>query len=217
MIAFYMEGSSWAHRLPAGFKLLFLLVVSAFALPIEHPVFILVLFLGCLLPYASLGKRGMARLGAVRPVLWISGVIFLFHLALGSPLIGFAAAIRLVSMVLLANFVTMTTRLDDMLAAIEPVFYPVKFIGASPARISLAVALVLRFVPVLLSTYGGLQQAYQARTGRKNSWRLLAPFALHVLKLTEQVSEALTARGGAGGFTSQEYDSTLHRTNTNDE
>ncbi|MTI16777.1 energy-coupling factor transporter transmembrane protein EcfT [Rhodobacteraceae bacterium RKSG542] len=200
MISLYIGGTSWAHRLSARFKLVTLFIISLLFIPFPQYWFSLGLLVLVLSAYASLGERGLLALKVVRPLLWIFGFILAFHVVLGSYAEGVAVVLRLFSMVLIANFVSITTPLEEMMDAVEPLFRPLGFFGVSTRRISLAVALVIRFIPVLLGLYASLQEAYFARTGKRNSWRLLAPFALHTLKMAEHVAEALTARGGAEGL-----------------
>ncbi len=203
MISLYMMGNSWAHRLPARVKLLFLFVLSLLIIPFNTVWFsaaLLVLAVGL---YASLGKGGLKKVKVVRPLLWMMGIIFLVHAFMGDIEQGIIAVLRLLAMVLLANFVCITTHMEALMDAVEPLFRPLSLFGISPKCVSLAVVLVIRFVPGLMAVYASLQEAYKARTARSNSWRLLAPFALHAIKMTDHVAEALTARGGAEGFCSE--------------
>jgi len=200
VISVYLPGRSWAHQLPARLKLLVLAIASVLVLPIETlpPLAaILVLVLGM---YASLGRDGLLQIKLLKPLFMILVVILLLHAATGSILEGIVAVTRLVLMVLFANFVSITTRMDDMLEAVMPLFYPFQVFGLNPRRPALAVTLVLRFVPLLIAVFSALRQSYRARTGRGNSWRLIAPFAVQSIKMSDQVAEALTARGGAKGL-----------------
>lgn len=200
MISVYLPGKSWAHLLPARLKLLALAIASVFVLPIDTLAPLVVMLLGTLGMYASLGREGLAQLKLLKPLFMILAVILLLHAATGSILEGIVAVARLVLMVLLANFVSVTTRMDDMLDAVMPLFYPLKLVGLNPRRPALAVTLVLRFVSLLMAIFSALQQSYRARTGRRNSWRLIAPFAIQSIKMSDQVAEALSARGGANGL-----------------
>jgi biotin transport system permease protein len=50
-------------------------------------------------------------------------------------------------------------------------------------------------VPVLLANWQARAEAWRARTGRRVSIRLVAPFVAETLRLADQVGEALDARG----------------------
>ncbi|WP_106754562.1 energy-coupling factor transporter transmembrane component T family protein [Pannonibacter carbonis] len=200
MLSLYIPGSSFLHRMPAGIKLILLAFLSAVLMPVTEPL-VLAGALGLALGlYALLGKEGIRQVQLVRPLLPILVILLLLHAVTGFVMEGVSVVLRLLTMVLLANLVTLTTRMDDMMAAVAPMFRPLALVGISPRRPALAVTLVLRFVPVLLAVYGALSEAWRARTGRPASWRLIAPLALQALKLSDHVAEALIARGGADGL-----------------
>ncbi|WP_068086596.1 energy-coupling factor transporter transmembrane component T family protein [Polycladidibacter stylochi] len=200
MISIYFEGNSWAHRMNARLKLGILFILSTATIVFDgmlFPLFLLAISLGA---YTSLGPRGVQAMKAAGPLLPVLAIIIVFHWVLGSLGLGVTVAIRMLSMVLLANFISITTNMDAMMLAVEPLFYPLRALGLSSRKMSLAVALVIRFVPVLLSVYSSLQEAYWARTGKRNSWRLIAPFLLHALAMATKVAEAIYARGGVDGY-----------------
>jgi len=70
-------------------------------------------------------------------------------------------------------------------------------LGVAPRAVALAVAMTIRFVPLLFALWQALGDSYRARTGRAGGWRLLAPFCIQTLRLAHHVGEALAARGGA--------------------
>ncbi len=200
MISLYLPGQSWLHRCPVRLKLIALAVSSVMILPVSDPLVLAAALGGVLLLYTSLGPGGVRQLKALKPLASLLAIIFLLHAATGSWMEGLVAVLRLVSMVLLANLVSITTRMDDMMDAVMPLFAPLRFVGVSPKKPALAVTLVIRFAPVLLSVYSCLREAYQARSGKRTSWRLMAPFLLQSLTMSENVAEALSARGGAEGL-----------------
>ncbi|HBR97608.1 MAG TPA: ABC transporter permease [Gammaproteobacteria bacterium] len=196
MIALYVDRQSWMHRLSAGSKLLVLCVSSMLMLPVDSlPV--LSAFLLCVLAlYLSAGREMFARIALLRPVLPFLAIIGLLHVLAGSYAQAGQVLIRLIAMLLLANLVTLTTRMRDMMTAMTPLFRPLAPLGLSPRRLSLAVALMVRFAPVLLATMEALTESWRARSSRNPRWRLLAPFTLQALRMAETVGEALQARGG---------------------
>ncbi|MDX5594848.1 energy-coupling factor transporter transmembrane protein EcfT [Pseudovibrio sp. SPO723] len=200
MVSLYISGPSWAHRLPASVKLVFLCLITLLLFPLDQwwqQAIGLAAVLGF---YGSLGKKGLKALKVLKNLLWMLSFIFLIHLAFTSWEDGIVISLRLVTLVLLANFLSITTKMDDLMDAIEPLFRPLSVFGVTSKKIALAVALVIRFVPMLMAVFMSLQEAYRARTGKGSSMRLLAPFVIHALKLADEVAEALTARGGADGY-----------------
>jgi biotin transport system permease protein len=61
----------------------------------------------------------------------------------------------------------------------------------------LAVALVIRFIPVMQDRTEQISQSWRARSARRAGWRVLMPATLAALDDAEHVAEALRARGGS--------------------
>ncbi|WP_269584714.1 energy-coupling factor transporter transmembrane component T family protein [Roseibium sp. Sym1] len=200
MISIYLQGDSWAHRLPAGVKLLTVAIASIVLFQMVSVWVYLACLAAVVLCYASLGREGLAQLKLLRGLGFVLVILLALHWISGTLYDGFVIVLRLVVMILAANFVSITTRLDDMLEAVQPLFRPLAVFGMSSRKPALGVALVLRFAPHMLLVYGLLREAWQARTGSRNSWRLLAPFAIQSLRMSDNVAEALKARGGSEGL-----------------
>ncbi len=200
MISIYLQGNTWAHRLPAGLKLLSVAIGSLLLFRATSPVVFLPCLLAVLAAYASLGREGLLQLKLLRGLTVFLGFILVLHWFSGTIAEGVAVALRLIVLFLAANFVSITTRMDDMLDAVQPLFKPLEWIGMSPRKPALGVALVLRFAPHLMQVFSMLREAWQARTGSKTSWRLIAPFAVQSLRMSDNVAEALKARGGSEGL-----------------
>ena len=188
----------WAHRQAAGMKLV-VLAVATTGLFLDASPWVLA---GALLAtgglYLSAGT-GFARSGLrlLWPLWPFVAVVGLWHLWTGEVVQGAAILLRMVTAVALANFVTMTTRLSDMLAVFERLARPLAPI-LPPRRLALAFALVIRFIPVMLERMALIRQSWAARSPRSPRWRVMVPATLAALEDADRVAEALRARGGAG-------------------
>jgi len=138
-------------------------------------------------------RTGLRQLVPLWPFVVIVG---LWHLWTGDVTVGTVILLRMVTAVALANFVTMTTRLSDMLAVFERLARPLAPI-LPPRRLALAFALVIRFIPVMLDRMGQIRQSWSARSPRPPRWRVMVPATLAALDDADRVAEALRARGGA--------------------
>lgn len=186
------------HRLRAGPKLA-ALAVFTFALFWTHSPALLGLALLLVTGfYLSAGRR-FARHGLrmLRPLWPFVAVVALWHLWLDDLATGGVILLRMVTAVAAANLVTMTTRLSDMITVLERMARPLSPV-LPPRRLALALALVIRFIPVLSERAGQLSLAWRARSSRPPRWRLFGPVALAALDDAETVAQALRARGGAG-------------------
>jgi biotin transport system permease protein len=102
----------------------------------------------------------------------------------------------MLALIALANLVSMTTALADLLDRVERALAWLRVAPLWRQRLALSVALVVRFTPVLILKGQQLQRAWQARSHRRPGWRLMLPFVLGALDDAETVSEALRARTG---------------------
>lgn len=199
MLTLTSPHKTWAHGLPAGAKLLALAAVTMglFALNGPQPLAVATLAVGGLV---GSGGAAFARESArmLRPLLPFVLIISLWHLVTRDLSGGAVVVLRMGAAVAAANFVTMTSRLSDMLAAMEWLLRPLHKLGLKPRPFALALALVIRFVPVMLARLDALSAAFRARSARRPSWRILFPATLAALDDAEHVAEALRARGGAG-------------------
>jgi biotin transport system permease protein len=190
---------TWAHPLPAGLKLaaLALATTALFALSGVLP---LALAFAATLGLVATGGRKFAR--AVLRLLWplwpFVIVVAVWHLWIGELEGGLVIILRLMTAVTLANVVTMTTRLSDMIAVFQWLARPLAPLGLSPRRLALALALVIRFIPVMLVNLTRITDAWSARSRRRPRWRVLVPATLAALDDADRAAEALRARGGAG-------------------
>lgn len=188
---------TWAHRLPAGLKLAVLAVATTGLFLLNAPGPLAVALVATAALYLTGGQQ-FARTGLRQLVpLWPFVVIVgLWHLWTGDVTGGAVILLRMVTAVALANFVTMTTRLSDMLAVFERLARPLAPI-LPPRRLALAFALVIRFIPVMLDRIGQIRQSWSARSPRPPRWRVMVPATLAALDDADRVAEALRARGGA--------------------
>lgn len=204
MISLYLSRRTWLHGIPAGVKLLLLVAVTLVLVPQKEPLVLGLAVAGVAALYAALPETWAAAWRLLKPLLLLMGVILALYLWSGQAQAGVLVMLRILALVLLANLVTLTTRVDDMMAALLPLFRPLALLGMPPRRLALTVALAIRFVPLLFEQLSALGEAWRARSPRRPYWRLLPPFSAQALGTAERVAEALIARGGADGFAPEE-------------
>ncbi|MGB7319893.1 MAG: energy-coupling factor transporter transmembrane component T [Albidovulum sp.] len=197
MISLTSPVETRAHGWPAGLKLAGLCLATMALFASDTLAVHLVACAGCLTLYALPGRvflaAGLSRLKPLWPFLL---VIALWHVLTRTPLEGTVIALRLLTAVGLANLVTMTTRLSDMVAVVTRLLSPLRWLGLSTQSTELAIALVVRFTPALAQKGGQLAQSWRARSARRLSWRIVMPMTLLAIDDAEHVAEALRARGG---------------------
>jgi len=160
-------------------------------------VFHVAAFATVMVLYAAPGmiffRTGLRRLWMLWPFVV---VICVWHLVTGTPALGAVIALRMVTAVGLANLVTMTTRLSDMVGVVKWLATPLRKLGMNTRAIELGIALVVRFTPVLGDKGAHLVRAWSARSHRRAGWRIILPFTVLAIDDAERVALALRARGG---------------------
>ncbi|MGY1696477.1 energy-coupling factor transporter transmembrane component T family protein [Geodermatophilus sp. SYSU D00814] len=199
-LTLYVPGAGLVHRLPAGAKLLALVVlaVALFALPSVTAAaaalagVVAVGLLVARLPAAVLARQAHA-------VVWWLLALLVVHAVTTDLRTGTHVALRLLTLVLAAAVVTATTRVSEMVRVVERLCAPLRLVGVRPARVGLAIAMALRFIPVLVERADRIRAAQAARGGTARGVRALrttvAPLLVQVLQMAHDVSEALDARG----------------------
>lgn len=197
MLALTSSTETPYHRWPAGPKLAAVSVAVFVLYLVQAPALLALALLAVILAYLAAGRGFLAEgLRQLRPLWVFVAVVLVWHGLAGDPLTGLAVSLRLAAAVGLANLVTMTTRLDDLTEVVLRLLAPLRQLGIRTAPIGFAMALVIRFTPVLFAKAGTLVDAWRARSPRRPGWQVVMPIALLAIDDAEHVAEALRARGG---------------------
>ena len=195
MISGYLYPPTFLHRVPAGLKLLTLVVLASLLVVVEQWwVFACGIVLALAL-YAILGSQAVKRLSALKTLMPLLVIIYALQWYVSGHVQAGVSVGRLILMIMIADLVTMTTPMQAMLDTMAPLFRPLERFGLSSARIALAIALVIRFLPVLFDLWSKRREAWQARTSRRMPPRLIMLFLVDTLQMADHVAEALDARG----------------------
>ena len=197
MISLSSPVKTRAHNWPAGMKLAGLCAATIVLFFIENLALHAAILVAVAGVYLSAGalffKAGLRQLRVLWPFVVI---VAIWHIWTGETQQGAVILLRLLSALALANLVTMTTRLSDMIDVVRLLTRPLAKLGLNPAALDMAIALVIRLTPVLAQKGSNLTQAWRARSPRKPSWRILLPFTVLALDDADHVAQALRARGG---------------------
>lgn len=199
MIGLYRPGSGPLHRLPAGAKLLGLVVWGALTIVVDTPWTtagllggVLVLLLLARLPAVELWRlvRGFGLLlAAVFAVqVWQHGADRAVVVAGG-----------LLALVLAAGAVTATTPSDALVDALVRALRPLRRLGVPTDRVALAFSLTLRALPLTQQLAAETRDAARARGLGRSPRAYLVPLALRVVAHARETGAALHARGLGDG------------------
>ncbi|HWU28114.1 MAG TPA: energy-coupling factor transporter transmembrane protein EcfT [Microbacterium sp.] len=195
MISLYRPGTGILHRTPAGAKLA-VLAASALVLSLLRPGIIGTL--AVLVLVSSLYVLGGLTLRALGEAWWrlrwlivvLGGALWLFMSA--------ADAVqntgRVVALLLLAELVTRTTRMGDLLEVFRALVRPLRRFGVDPEAVALTLSLTIAMIPVIAGFATLVRDAQRAR-GVRLGPRAVLPLLVLTMKHADDVGDAMAARG----------------------
>lgn len=193
------------HRLPAGAKFGTLSLVTLGLFLTESPVVQVGAVAAVCGLYLVVGveffRQGLVALRPLWPFLLIVGI---WHLVLADPIGGVVLCLRLLAAVALANLVTMTTRLDDSIDLVMRLLRPFRRLGLQTGQIAFAIALVIRFIPVMLENARRLLESWRSRSARRPGWQIIAPIFLVALDDATRVADAIRARADISTYNDEQ-------------
>lgn len=190
----HRAGASPLHRCPAGIKLAALALSGIALVLVEDPLLLAVALA------VAVGLAALARLPLWPPSAGARGVgVVLAMVVLANGLtVSWATAaavgLRLAALILLAVVVTATTRASVLLDTLTRLLQPLRRLGVNPEAVALALALTLRFVPMLAETAREVREAQWARGLDRHPLAVMMPLLVRALTMADSVAEAIDAR-----------------------
>ena len=195
MIAAFHHAETPVHRLRPGVKIAAVFMGATLAFVFANWIALAILASGVLVLYVIARIPPALALAQIRPALLILVAIFALHAIFDDWLFGVFVVARFVVIVMLAALVTLTTRVSEMVAALEIGLGPARHIGIDPSRVALAVAMAIRFIPVIATQAAAIREAQAARGLHRSFVAILVPLVIRSLRMADSVAEALDARG----------------------
>ncbi|MEG3135864.1 energy-coupling factor transporter transmembrane protein EcfT [Rouxiella sp. T17] len=190
----YIPGHSFIHKTPPGLKLVIMAVLGTLLFVYPNTIFaaITLAVVVVLYPLARISFKVM--LAQLKPIFIILVLLFAVQWLMVGWQSGLLVVLRLCALMLVASLITLTTRSSDMIDALERRLTWLYYLGINPAKISLALSLALRFIPVLAAITQEVREAQKAR-GLNNSVIAVAiPVIVRTLKMADSIAAALEAR-----------------------
>jgi len=195
MIGLHRPGTSLFHRLPAGVKLLGLLLAGVGSILVRTPTATGVVLGAVLAGYAVARMPVRVLLEMLRPLLLVVVPLGVFQVLVA----GWARAVVIVgvivALVLLANLVTLTTRTSDLVDVVVRVAGPLRRVGIDPERVGLALQLAIRAVPLVIDLARRVREAQHARGLTASPRAFAVPLIVGALRRADDLGDALAARG----------------------
>ncbi len=203
MLSLYISPDTWLHRVPAGWKLASLAIASAALLPTRSATVLVVAAVLGITGFLSLGRPGRRRLvNLLRTAGLLAAFIGLFQFVVAVGELGprealltaMISALRLLSLVLLADLISVTTPLSKMLNVMTTLLGPLKPLGLKTERLALVVGLVVRSASLLSHHFQTIGDAYRARVGKSRGIHVVTPLIRQTVNTNHALADALASR-----------------------
>jgi biotin transport system permease protein len=185
VIGLYQAGSSVVHRIPAGWKLLAMVLaitgVILLSAPWQLGVAALVLAVG----FAVAGIPARTVWAQLWPMRWFIIVIATFQVVFAGP----------ERAVMVCGTLLLTTRVTEMLDVCQRLLRPLRRFGVDPDRTGLVLALTIRCIPLMVEIVGAVSEARKARGAGFSLRAMAAPAVVRALRAADAMGDALIARG----------------------
>ena len=190
----YIDGNSVLHRAQAGPKIFAMVALGTgvFMVP-DWPVVSLVLA-SVIALYRLSGFGWRVIIAQIRPMVWLLAIFFAVQLWLNDWQAGLLVITRIAAIVMFASLITLTTKTSDMLGSLERALRPLKPLGVNPEKVSLAISMVLRFIPVIATVASEIRDAQRARGLDRSILAMIVPLIIRTLKMADDVADAIEAR-----------------------
>ncbi|MDF1601727.1 energy-coupling factor transporter transmembrane protein EcfT [Mesorhizobium sp. YIM 152430] len=195
MISAYRPGTSPIHRLAAGPKMAALAIAGTGLFFVTGLAGTALALAAAITLYFAAGLTLRDVWSVLRPLLIVMVLLVLAHAWLNGWAAAFAMGMRLGALVLLAGLVTLTTPSSAIMAAIETGLQPLSRFGVDVEKISLALSLALRFIPLIASVGAEVREAQRARGLDGSLVALAVPLLVRTLRMGEDIADAIDARG----------------------
>ena len=207
MLSLYISRTTWLHKVPAAPKLALLALGSVLLLGTESLSLLLVAQACALAGFIGLGPPGRTRLkdliktaGLLAALVGLVQFLILVDLDaltstwLSSIRLAAIATLRLLVLIMLADLISITTPLADMLRVLQVLLSPLRLIGIQPSTVRLAVGLVSRFASLLRGRWQVVDDALRLHGVGQPGLRVVPPLARHMSTVGIQLAESLQSR-----------------------
>ena len=191
----YLPGNTWLHRVRAGLKLAVLAIGSTALMWVHSPSLLLVACAVVCLSVRWAGASVQQVWQQLRPLVWllfVLGGLSVWSQGLWQAL---EMILRLLTLVLAALVVSMTTPLTQMMQVVAWLLKPFQRLGWIDAdKVALGFGLTMRLIPELGVQWQEIREAQLARGLTPSPLTMGVPMLLRTLRRADEIAEAIDAR-----------------------
>jgi biotin transport system permease protein len=141
-------------------------------------------------------RTGLRHAWTLPLALWVLvAVLAGYQVLVGRPDLAVVVGANLVTAVYASRLLTLTTPGPALIDALVAALRPFERIGVKSDLVGLAVAIMVRSVPLLLDSFDQVRQAARARGRERNLFLLVTPVVVRAVGQAQATGAALAARG----------------------
>ncbi|WP_237202699.1 energy-coupling factor transporter transmembrane component T family protein [Rothia endophytica] len=191
----YTPLDSPLHRLTLKYKGAFILLLALLLAMTQHWG----VGLGALALVLTLGFCARIPLShwwqAVRSLWLLLAILTVYYLFSGKVDTGADVLLTLLTMIFASKVLLWSTPMPVIIDGFIWLCAPLRWVGGNPETVGLALALMVRSIPVIMDQWNALTVAVAARGVRINSFRLFTPLVIATVAYAQETGDALAARG----------------------
>ena len=193
-IGFYQHGDSPLHRAKPGLKLFTLVAVCLLMFVFDYLA--LYTAMGALVVLlVKVSRLSPACLLALfQPALWLLAALFVLEYYFVGLQQAVLVIIRFAILIATAALVVLTTRTSEMLDALEVGLQPLSRLGVDTGKVSIALSLAIRFIPLICTVVAEVREAQRTRGLERSMVAIIVPTIIRTLKMADDIADPIDAR-----------------------
>lgn len=191
----YTHRDTLIHRTPLWFKGVTLLVLSCALVATETWVLGGVALGVIILLGLAAGITPKQWLRSLLGLTWLIIILAAYYVFFGNIAQGADVLLTLMCMVAFSKVLLTTTPLPRIIDGFVSLCTPLKIFGIKPERIAIAIAVMIRSIPVIMNEHTMISHALISRGVKVAPHRTFTPLIISTVAYAHETGDALAARG----------------------
>lgn len=194
LLGIFIPGTTIWHRLGVGWKYLVFLALTIPAV-FGTPAFALGALALTLVLVATTRAPLRIAWGMPLGLVTLFALVAAYHVFFGDPLMAVKVVGTTLTALYAGRIILITTPMPVLIDALVAAARPFRPLGANPERFGLAVAVLVRSIPYVISSFGEVRDAARARGLDRNPLASVTPVVIQAVAYARTTGDALMARG----------------------
>ncbi len=194
----YIKGDSFLHKMPAGQKLIFMIIFGLFVYLLPSAIITQIVGWLFFILLLVLSQISLAKiLQYMRPFLIFLAYITFVFLFFQSWQQAILYGLRILLLLAYSALFVLTTSMQEMQNLLYRLFKFTKYVGLNPEYVAMCFTITLRAAPLMAGIFENIVEARKARGLKARRFMVIIPAIIGAFRLAHTMSEALDARGWA--------------------